>query len=93
MAQRNNFINGIGLTETNSLIHLLNTDDANDDNELHLIKHTAYYGDNEFLKMLSNKTGLSILSGNIQSINAKYDEFSSFADRVNTTNPISAILL
>ena len=43
--------------------------------------------------MLSNKTGLSILSGNIQSINAKYDEFSSFVDRVNTTNPISAILL
>ena len=61
MAQRNNFINGIGLTETNSLIHLLNTDDANDDNELHLIKHTAYYGENKFSKMLSNKTGLSIV--------------------------------
>ena len=46
VAQRNNFINGIGLTETNSLIHLLKTDDTNDANELHLIKHSAYYGGN-----------------------------------------------
>ena len=36
---------------------------------------------------------MSIISGNIQSINAKFDEFSSFIDRVNTDNPISAILL
>ena len=36
---------------------------------------------------------MSILSANIQSINAKFDEFSSFVDRVNTHNPISAILL
>ena len=43
--------------------------------------------------MLSNKAGMSILSGNILSIIAKFDEFSSFVDRVNTHNPISAILL
>ena len=42
--------------------------------------------------MLSNKAGMSILSGNIQSINAKYDEFSLFVYRVNITNPIGAIL-
>ena len=36
---------------------------------------------------------MSVLSGNIQSSNAKFDEFSSFVDRVNTHNPISAILL
>ena len=93
MAQRNSFINGIGLTEANSLIHLLNNDDTDDDNELNLVKHSAYYGEKEFSKMLSNKAGMSILSGNIQSINAKFDEFSSFVDRVNTHNPISAILL
>ena len=85
------FINGIGLTEANSLIHLLNNDDTDDDNQLHLVKHSAYYGKNELL--LSSKAGMSILSGNIQSINAKFDEFSSFVDRVNTHNPISAILL
>ena len=93
MAQRNSFINGIGLTEANSLIHLLNNDDTDDDNELHLIKHSAYYGENEFSKLLSSKAGMSIISGNIQSINAKFDGFSSFVDRVNTHNPISAILL
>ena len=69
MAQRNSFINGIGLTEANSLIHLLNNDDTDDDNEVHLIKHSAYYGESEFSKLLSSKAGMSILSGNIQSIN------------------------
>ena len=69
MAQRNSFINGIGLTEANSLIHLLNND-----NEVHLVKHSAYYGENEFSKLLPSKAGKSILSGNIQSINAKFDE-------------------
>ena len=93
MAQRNSFLNGIGLTEENSLMHLLNNDDTNDDNELHLIKHSAYYGKNEFSKLLSSKAGMSIISGNIQSINAQFDEFSSFVDRVNTHNPISAIVL
>ena len=82
MAQRNSFINGIGLKEANSLIHLLNNDDTDDDNEFNLVKHSAYYDENEFSKMLSNKAGMSILSGNIQSINAKFDEFSSFVDRV-----------
>ena len=93
MAHRNSFINGIGLAETNLLIHLLNNDDTDDGNELHLVKHSAYYGENEFSKMLSNKAGMSILSGNIQSIKAKFHEFSSYVDRVNTHNSISAILL
>ena len=93
MAQCNSFINGIGLTEANSLIHLLNNDNTDDDNQLHLVKHSAYNGENEFSKLLSSKAGMSILSGNIQSINAKFDEFSSFVDRINTLNPISAILL
>ena len=44
-------------------------------NEAPIIKHSAYYGENEFSTMLTNKAGLSILSGNIQGINAKFDEF------------------
>ena len=43
--------------------------------------------------MLASKAGLSILSGNIQSINAKFDEFQIFVTRVNTSHPISAICL
>ena len=41
MAQRNSFRYGIELTEANSLIHLLHNDDADDDNQLHLVKHSA----------------------------------------------------
>ena len=33
MAQHNSFIDGIGLTETNSLIHPLNNNDTDDNNE------------------------------------------------------------
>ena len=60
LAQRNSFINEIGLTEANSLIHLLNNDDTDDDNQLHLVKHSAYYVENEFSKLLSSKAGMSI---------------------------------
>ena len=63
MAQHNSFIDGIGLTETNSLIHLLDNNDTDDNNEAPIIKHSAYYGEKEFLTMLANKAGLSILSG------------------------------
>ena len=63
-------LDGIGLAETNSLIHFLGNNDADDNNEAPIIKHSAYYGENEFSTMLSNKAGLSILSGNIQTINA-----------------------
>ena len=43
--------------------------------------------------MLANKAGLTILSGNIQSIKAKFDELEAFINRVNTSNPISLICL
>ena len=71
MAPQNRFIDGIGLTETNSLIHLLDNNDTDDNNEVPIIKHSAYYDDNKFSTMLAYKADLSILSGNIQSINAK----------------------
>ena len=63
MAQRNSFINGIGLTEANSLIHLLNNDDTDDDNEVHLIKHSAYYGENDstFKALTQNLMSLALL--------------------------------
>ena len=68
MVQRNSFTNGIRLTKANSLIHLLNNDDTDDDNQLHFVKHSAYYSENEFSKLLSSKTGMSILSGNIKAL-------------------------
>ena len=94
MAQQNSFIDGIGLTETNSLIHLLDNNDTDDNNEVPIIKHSVYYGENEFSTMLAYNAGLSILSESIiQSINAKFDDFQSFVTRVNTSHPISATCL
>ena len=48
MAQHNSFIDGVGLTETNSLIHLLDNNDT-DNNKASIIKDFAYYGKNKFL--------------------------------------------
>ena len=91
MAQRKSFIYGIGLTEANSSIHLMNNNDT-----MMIINFTY----SSTLLIMVRMTFLNccqakrvcLLSGNIQSINAKFDEFSSFVDRVNTHNPISAIL-
>ena len=92
MAQRNQFVDGI-LSDKTSLIHLLDNNDAEDNSEAHVIKHSHYYGETEFSKLLVRKPGLSILSVNIQSVNAKFDEFESFVSRMNLVNPISAICL
>ena len=92
MAQRNQFVDGI-LSDKTSLIHLLDNNDAEDNSEAYVIKHSHYYGETDFSKLLVKKPGLSILSVNIQSVNAKFDEFDSFVSRVNLINPISAICL
>ena len=91
--KRNTFIDGVDLSETTSLIYLLDTGDVDDGNEAHVLKHYVYYGENEFSKLLTNKADYTILSINIQSINAKFDEFEAFINRMNVTNPISAICL
>ena len=88
-----NLINRINLTPPNSLVHLLDSNDTDDNNEVPIVKHSAYYGENDFPSMLANKAGLTILSGNIQSIKAKFDELEAFINRVNTSNPISLICL
>ena len=92
MAQRNQFVDGI-LSDKTSLIHLLDNNDAEDNSKAHVIKHSHYYSETEFSKLLVRKPGLSLLSVNIHSVNAKFDEFESFVSRMNLVNPISAICL
>ena len=70
MAQRNEFVDNV-LSDKSSLIHLLDINDAEDNKEVHILKHSPYYGETNFLNFWSKKTGLSILSVNIQSVNAK----------------------
>ena len=92
MAQRNSFINGIGLTEANLLIHLLNNDDTDDDNQLNLVKHYAYYREKEFSKCCQAKRACLY---SVETFKALTQNLMSSAhlSTVNTHNPISAILL
>ena len=92
MAQRNQFVDDI-LSDKTSLIHLLDSNDDEDNKEAHIIKHSPYYGEIDFSNLLVENPGFSILSMNIQSVNAKFDEFQSFVSRMNIINPISAICL
>ena len=92
MAQRNQFVDDI-LSDKTSLIHLLDSNDDEDNKEAHIIKHSPYYGETDFSNLLVEKPGFSILSMNIQSVNAKFDEFQSFVSRMNIINPISDICL
>ena len=77
MTQRNQFVNDI-LSYKMSLIHLLDNNDDDDNSGAHVIKHSHYYGETDFSKLLVKKPGLSIFSINIQSVNAKFDEFEAF---------------
>ena len=53
MAQRNQFVDGI-LSDQTSLIHLLDNNDAEGNSEAHVIKHSHYYGETDFSKLLVN---------------------------------------
>ena len=67
MVLRNQFVDG-DLSDRTSLIHLLDNNDTEDNNEAHIIKHSPYYSESEFSKFLNKKGG--ILSVNIQCVNA-----------------------
>ena len=92
MVPRNQFIDG-DLSDRTSLIHLLDNNDSEDNNEAHIIKHSPYYSESDFSKHLNSKGGLSILRINIQCVKAKFDEFQAFIDRINVKNPINVICL
>ena len=92
MTQRNQFVDDI-LSVKTSLIHLFDCNDDEDNKEARIIKHSPYYGETDFSNILVEKPGFSILSMNIQSVNAKFDEFQSFVIRMNIINLISSICL
>ena len=75
---RNQLMDNKGFSVNNSLTHLLESSDTDDDGEANLSNHSVYYGDNTFADMLSSSAGLTIISLNIQCLNFKYDEFNYF---------------
>ena len=92
MANSNSFIHNTGLTEENSLVHLLDAISPQEDNEADIIEHSKYYDDIDFNNALqSYNSKISMLSLNCQSISAKFDKLKLFLDDVNNRNPISII--
>ena len=89
----NHFLDNVGLDASNSLTHLLNEYNTPTDDEVNLISNSLFYSEDQFIDIHSHRTGLSILSLNIRSINANYTEFKLFIDRVNSNNPLSVICL
>ena len=90
---RNKFIDDDELSESTSLTHLLNGEDNTDCDVINVIKHSPYFTESDFYKLHSSKGSFSVMSLNCQSINAKFDEFQLFINRINKFNPIGAICL
>ena len=84
----NTFINNEGFTRTNSLTQLLEND--NDRGDFGKIEISPYI-DIEALgeNIYESRSKLSVLSLNIQSINAKFDEFKIALDQLNSKQPIN----
>ena len=68
-----------GGIQKNSLNHILLGDDKTDDIQVDVIKHSAYY-DRDMLQPIlkEKKNSFTILSTNIESINAKFSELEVF---------------
>ena len=54
MAQRNQFLDD-DLSDRTSLIHLLDNNDSEKNSEAHVIKHSPYFAEADFSKLLIRK--------------------------------------
>ena len=87
----NQFIDGENLTDT--LIHLLDRHDADDCDEIPLLKHSPFYNEKQFTSLLNTNYGLYILDMNIANAFTTFNELEAFINRINKDNPISVICL
>ena len=72
-------LSNLGGFELNNLISILDIED----NEPHIIQHSLYYDIDSFKKLISNHNNIfSVLSLNIQSINANFSELETFAEEL-----------
>ena len=88
MSTETDILATIGGLHNNSLNHILNADVAGKnediDYEITTIKHSPYLNISEFSKILKeNQLQFCILSLNIQSLNAKFDELVIFLHKLN----------
>ena len=75
----NSFMDNTGLDHLNSLTHLIDHIDPDNESEVSLLEHSRYYNDTDFFNKLNQSHyKLSILNLNSQSINAKFDQLKLF---------------
>ena len=68
-------LENVGGLHSYSLAHILNVDNTDDAEEINIIKHSRYFDQENFIKILKEKNeNFTVLSLNIQSINAKFDQ-------------------
>ena len=78
-----------GGSDINSLRNIIqfNNDDDDEGNPLQIIKHSSYYHDDKFKSIIDQHKGnFCILSTNIQSINAKFDELFAYINDLRQHN-------
>ncbi len=75
--------------ENNSFINILHVDTDDDDNsdQPQIMSHSPYYvTDNLISTLTQNKNNFSILSTNIQSLRAMFDDLNIFIEQLRTLN-------
>ena len=88
-------LESVGGVHRHSLTHILNVDVTNDGEELNISKHSPYLDQKNFIKTLKGKNNnFSVLSLNIQSLNAKFDQLKNLLHLLQENScHISAICL
>ena len=88
----NTFINNQDFTETNNLTYLLGNDDSTE--EIAQVKLSPFIDTHELReKLYTVKSNLSIVSLNVQSIRAKFDEFQIAMNEINKKHHVSIICI
>ena len=88
----NTFINNQNFTESNNLTYFLGNDDTTE--EIVQVELSPYLGIQKFCEKLHNvKSNLSIVSLNVQSINANFDEFRIALNEINKKHHVSIICI
>ena len=73
----NQFIDDDNKTDKLSLIHLLDRHDADDCDEIPLLKHSPFYSENQFTSLLNTNYGICILDMIIANAFTKFDKLEA----------------
>ena len=88
MTSDESFLSPFGGISNNSLIHLLQLNNNEvDEQESQLLKHSSYYDADQFAELTDRCShNFRILTLNIESINAKFDELTIYIEELSKIN-------